>query len=171
MKQAESELIATRPEEAKRIGNDVLALVKRRVQLKGETATGEQFEKYSQAVVPFWFFNDKNIVASAKEKLSKNYFASYEDFRRANNRQVAHYDATLTGEMMRSLQVEVVKHGKTKTEIEFVPRTSAGKDKLGWQDDRNKRATLEPSKSELALAGKANLKRVEKILFKFDIIE
>lgn len=166
---ARSELVNTRPIEAERIGNDVLNQVKRRIQNFGETATGEKFKGYSEIGVPYWFYEGKNVnQGGSQARLLKDYgyFVSYKQFREASNRETGHYNATFTGEMIRSTHSQVIQHSETRTAIEFIPRTQDGKNKLEWQDARNDRPTLEPSKEEIAMAEKANRERVEKILNK-----
>ena len=129
----------TRPKEAVTTANDLRALVRDRVQNDKVKADGQPFGQYSQAVVPYWYYKDKESnVSNAAQKLlnTVGYFASYADFREVNNVQAGDIDLTLTGQMWASTTVIEgdISDGQATAIIQFTGESN--KLKAGYHGDR-----------------------------------
>ena len=90
---------------------DGVALLKNRVQTKGEDADGNPFTAYSTKDVPLFFYKNKSRSGSdtAVKRLEANAApsktASYSDWRVANNLRVDIKDFTFTGRMMTNIRI------------------------------------------------------------------
>ncbi len=128
----------TRDKEAEIIGQDLTAVVRDRVQNDKVQADGSSFGKYSQAVVPYWFYQGKGRVSNAEQKILDRYgyFASYADFREVNNLQSQEIDLTFTGAMWSSAGVQEVeqKEGISTAIISF--KGESNQLKAGYHSER-----------------------------------
>jgi len=105
-----------------------------RVQQQGKKADGSSFGKYSEAVVPYWFFKGKGTKSNAhKIGLKRHgYFFSYKDFREINGRQTKFKDFTFTGEMFRDIETNIqVKNGDI-IYCSIYPKREFNQKKLDW---------------------------------------
>ncbi len=131
---------------------DGTALIKSRIQLKGEKADGSDFSKYSTAEVPTFFFAGRSRTGSeaAYERLKKKKgsFASYQDWREANNLQTKHKDFTFSGRMMTNIKPVVLESSITKTIVEINAINADERQKVKWLTEQQGNFLI-PSKKEL----------------------
>lgn len=169
LRQAERELNDLRNQNAVKIALDALALIKLRVQNHGTSADGGSMGSYSQSVVPVWYFKGNSRTGSntAYDRLQKKgYFASYADWRKANNLQTQHIDLKFTGDMWRDIKPRVSRSLPVSTLIEINASKSEEQEKLNYNSERYG-AILQLSPNELRMIQTANRKRVLKTLNKY----
>lgn len=147
---------------ALRASFNALALIKKRVQREGKKEDGEKFKDYSTTPLPLFFYTgrsrtgsdtankrlEKVAKAQAKEG-QKGYYASYSQWRQANNLQVGHKDFTFSGRMWTNIKPVLgdVKDGIVTVSINAVEDDA--KKKLKWVSDRDG-AILRLGKEEVA---------------------
>lgn len=123
------------------ISNEVLALVKRRIINKKVLADGEPLGNYSEALVPYWFYQGKetnrdNAKAVAELFEKKGYFASYKDWREINNLPTDAINLSFTNKMWNTMKAYVVESKLFKVAISFKPTKKPEQDKLGYHLER-----------------------------------
>ena len=129
-------LEANRPAETLRITLDLVALVKLRVQTRGQSAAGPLFAPYTPGY--------------ARQRAKAGYQVGYVDF-------------TRTGRLWASVRPELVRSEMGRTLIEVTARTSEDRDKL--RGARRKRGNiLLPNEKEIAIAARGNRERIRKYL-------
>lgn len=151
----------TRGKEAELTGKDLVALVRDRVQNDKVNAEGVPFGQYSEAVVPYWYYKDKESnVSDAAQKLldSVGYFASYADFREVNNLQAGDIDLTFTGKMWKAatVQVDDISEGTATAVLTFGDEESLLK--AGYHSDRFG-SILQPITEEINAAYESYIER------------
>ncbi len=133
---AKAAIIREREAEAMRMALDGIALVKLRIQTKGQNAALEQFSPYAPAY--------------AKERKASGYQVSYVDF-------------TRTGQMWASVRPVVESNNDTQTVVVIGSTNARGQGII--EGARPKRGDiLAFSRQEIDLIAAANRKRVEKHL-------
>lgn len=148
---------------ALRTSFNALAIIKKRVQREGTKEDGSKFKDYSTTPLPLFFYNGRSRTGSdaANKKLEKvakgqakegqkGYYASYSQWRQANNLQVAHKDFTFSGRMWSNIKpvMSDQKDGIVTVAINAVE--DEAKKKLKYVSDRDG-AILRLSKEEVAL--------------------
>lgn len=129
-------LEAARPAETLRITLDLVALVKLRVQTRGENFRETPFAPYTSGY--------------ARQRAKAGYQVGYVDF-------------TRTGRLWASVRPEVVKNEPGRTLIQVTARTADDQDKL--RGARRKRGNiLLPSEKEIEIARRSNRERIRKHL-------
>jgi len=129
-----------RPKEVVIIASELKAQVQFRIQSKG-TDFGAAFIGYSPA---------------------------YAGKRKERGRQVGHVDFTFTGQMWNNIRPVVIANTETSTTVEVGAQDAGNRAKLYGAltqpkaDPRGK--ILQPSRSEIGLAGEANQRRIAKYL-------
>jgi hypothetical protein len=111
------------------------------VQSKGETAAGGAFAPYTP---------------------------KYAKYRQEENRQIARYDFTFTGDFWRSVGARLVAEGQGVTKVEIMPEREDNQDKLAGHN-RRRPPLLQPSRAELNLARRANALRAQRLAEGFGI--
>lgn len=136
LRRAKAEMIANREAEALKISLDQIALVKLRIQRKGENAQGAQFSPYT----PDYAKNRKK--------------AGY---------QIGFVDFTRTGKMWAAIQPKVVESNVFRAVVELEGRDE--KTRAMLRGHENKRGNiLSPNATERAIIANANRERVLKYL-------
>ena len=151
-----------------------LAILQRRIHSKGEKSDGTSFGKYSDAKVPFWFFENKETQRNAKQQAEAmrkkvGYFASYKDWREQHGLQTEHKDFVFTARMQQNIIPRLLSHSVSKTVIEIGASQAKEKKKLEYITQREGEY-LKLSKSEQKFLFIQNLKRVQDALRKNLII-
>lgn len=125
LKKIAKDLSDNRAEESLRIGRELGALIKLRIQNKGLNSKNQKLGKYSQVQLPASFFDDI-LKTGAKNKVKGKKTLSYEDVRRASNLPIDFVNLTFTGEMWRSTQANLISNSNTTTvvRIEGITRRS-----------------------------------------------
>lgn len=127
-----------REEMAMAIVSDILALLKRRIINERVDANGQPFGQYSEAVVPFWYYSDKESLGNAPQRADEmkervGYWASYQDWREQNNLLGENINFSFTGEMWKSvIPVVVSKRGEGIT-IGIIASNENSAAKLNYQ--------------------------------------
>jgi hypothetical protein len=134
-------LNARRTEDTLRIATDLKGLMQLRVQAKGETAAGTAFAPYTPA---------------------------YAKRRQDKGRQVARYDFTFTGDFWRSVGARLVDQSQDAATVAIMPERADNEAKLAGHNKRRP-PLLEPSASELNLARRANVLRVQRLAESYGI--
>jgi hypothetical protein len=123
------------------IGSDAIAVIKTRIQQRGESADGSRFPGYSTKEVPSFFFEGKGKRKLKKDSfgetiLQQNDFLSYKQWREENGLQTDYVDMTFTGEMMRSLKI--IEQGNTPDgyAVKIAGGTEEGDQKFDWNSKR-----------------------------------
>lgn len=161
------ELSKTRRDDTLLISKELLALIRLRVQNKGEKFNGSLFGRYSQAVVPNWYFDKRHNSTGAKNRLKKKgYFVSYVDFRQANNLQTNYVDLTVSGKMWREAGAVVRSDTESRTVIQIGGTTNYSDRVIDYNSQRYGNILL-PSDKEIDMVEKANFERVLKRLINF----
>jgi hypothetical protein len=130
-----------RPKEVLIIASELKAQVQFRIQSKGTDFAGAAFIGYSPA---------------------------YSKTRKERGRQVGHFDFTFTGQAWNNIRPVVVSNTETSTTVEVGAQDAGNRAKLYGAltqpkaDPRGK--ILQPSRPEIALAGEANQRRIQKYL-------
>ena len=129
-----AELLRTRSNDALLSALDLLALVKRRIQSKGESSTGAAFSPYTK---------------------------DYKKFREQRGAQTAYVDATLTGRLMANIQPMVESDTNEATTVSIAARSKENINKmLGFAKKRGN--LLLPNKAEIDLLKKIYVQRRKK---------
>lgn len=124
------ELDATRARECKEIVQNAQGLMTLRIIETGRNAEGAPFSRYSEALVPYWFFGsnlggkaDFDVKKKQKELLAEDgYFSSYKRWREINHRRTDIKNFSFTQTLFRSLlPVEV---SRSQRRIVFQIRSS-----------------------------------------------
>lgn len=130
-----------RPKEVVIIASELKAQVQFRIQSTGTDFTGAAFIGYSPA---------------------------YAGKRKERGRQVGHFDFTFTGQAWNNIRPVVIANTETSTTVETGAQDAGNRAKLYGAltqpkaDPRGK--ILQPSRSEIGLAGEANQRRIAKYL-------
>ena len=130
-----------RPKEVLIIASELKAQVQYRIQSTGTDFTGAAFIGYSPA---------------------------YAKTRKERGRQTAHFDFTVTGQAWNNIRPVVIANTETSTTVETGAQDAGNRAKLYGAftqpkaDPRGK--ILQPSRSEIGLAGEANQRRIAKYL-------
>lgn len=132
IRQGKRELIANREADVLRIAFDQIALVKLRIQSRGENSEGDKFELYTP---------------------------SYEKSRKKAGYQVGYVDLTRTGRLWNSIRPTVTASSIFSATVEIEPDSDSEREKLKGLSNKRENI-LSPSESELALVKKANRKRI-----------
>lgn len=145
-----------------------ISLIKKRVQKDGEKADGSSYGKYSQAKVPYWFFENKESTRNAKAQAKQmrdnvGFFASYDDWRKQHGLQIDHKDFTFTGRMMQSIKPTLIQHSATKTTINVGSNIPHEQKKLQYNSQREGELLRLSLKEETVIKA-GNTARVIKIL-------
>lgn len=153
-----------RPEEVLKLTLDSLALVKRRVINTGKDSGGNNFGKYSKAVVPYWFYYNKetnrNSATAVNQLLQRfGYFASYENWREVNNLQTNFINFSFTNRMWNSLAPSIDHNGEGRTVVVVKSRTDDEEKKVQYQNARFG-DILALNKEERALLTQLNENRI-----------
>lgn len=134
LKAAKAEIIANREADALRIGFDQAALVKLRIQSRGENAAGAKFEPYTPAY--------------AKQRQGKGYQVEFVDF-------------TRTGRLMASISPRIESSSVFSATVVIGPDNPESEKII--QGLSNKRGDiLAPSEQELQIIREANRRRILK---------
>jgi len=150
--------------------NDGLALVVERLQEHGEGAEGQKFERYSEAMMPYWLINPNNYKGAGKvARFKKNAAAkrnngSYRALRQAYGLPTNKRTFTFEGDMLLSLEVFVESHTEGKTTVVTKSRSREEQDKINWNSGMVDSNILSYNKEEIEFISQANLKRVQKLL-------
>lgn len=162
---AKNEIEKTRKKDYEVIALDAMALLKSRNINQGKNADGENYEGYSEAVVPYWFFGSQDGVEQTDlDKLKeRGYFASYLDLREVKGLPTNIKNFTFTGKMWKGLIPVVVDSGKGIVLIDF-ETSSDRQDILEIHDEQSD--VLELSKAELNLILKLANDRIQRIFRK-----
>lgn len=157
---------------------NMIALIKLRVINSGERADGGKFSKYSEALVPYWYFGsslknpDFNVKAKQKELLAKvGYFASYKDWRQINHRPTDMKNFSFTNALWASIVPVVVFETDGITDVEIRSNDTLYNDTVIPALSRREGINiLEANPYELILLRDAELARLEKILKSNNVI-
>lgn len=144
-----NEIERVRLSQALAISQTAIAKIIDRILETGKKADGEEFDGYSEAVVPYWFFKGRGTKRNAyKDGLKKyGYHFSYKQFRDISGRQTEHKDFSLTGEMWRDTSsITDYEDGEIIT-VTIYPKRSDNQNKIDWNSSRDGRL-LELSSSE-----------------------
>ena len=130
-----------RPAEVLKLTLDTLALVKRRVINTGKDKDGKNFGKYSKAVVPYWFYYNKetnrNSASAVNQLLQRfGYFASYENWREVNNLQTEFINFSFTNRMWNSLAPSIDQNEEGRTVVVITAKTEDENKKVQYQNAR-----------------------------------
>lgn len=166
------DLIESRPQEALRMANDTYALAKRRIINGGEKADGSRFGRYSEAVVPYWYYRGKETnrdnAAAVRDLLDRfGYFASYKDWRQVNNLPTDKINLSFTNSMWKNTRGFVVETGEDYVIISIHASNRKDQDKLNYLSGRfgNLLALNEEEQEYLRKANEARFrKKIEKHL-------
>lgn len=163
-----------RENEALQIVNDTMALLKRRIINDRVDDTGAAFGQYSEAVVPFWMYKGKESKGDAAGRADEmykrtGYWASYQDWREANNLTGKDINFSFTGEMWKSMVPVVVKNSEGEITIGIIADDAQSDKKIGYQIARFPRLLDLDGKEEKILTD-ANRRRVDKVLKKVGLI-
>jgi len=136
LRQIKADIINNREADATRIALDQVALIKLRIQTRGESYSGAKFEPY---VPPY-----------AKQRVKGGYQAGYVDF-------------TRTGRFWANIRPRV--ESSTVFSTTIVIEGAEDRAKLIAKGAERKRGNiLRPSASEIELARKANRERIQKYM-------
>lgn len=168
-----SNLPETRQKLALIMASDAHALTADRIQNTGVNARGEKMPLYSQNPLPLFYFDDAGNKRSPSKlaKFKKDAQAgknngSYDAFRKAFGNPTDKRDLTFTGDMWKSIIIEVDEHTPTKTIVSVRSKDRANQDIVNYNSKRVKSNILAFSKDEKELIKKLNLKRIENLLKK-----
>lgn len=150
IRQLRKHLRRNKTKTALRIGFDVLALVKKRVQLTGKDSKGKPFPGYSHAVVPKPFFYGRSRSPGAEQRLKAktSWFVSYKEFRDINDLETDFVDLTFTGQMWKRTGVKLIKSTSALTVVELGGRNEDAQNKINWNSKRYGESILTLSKKE-----------------------
>jgi hypothetical protein len=166
LRRVKSDLAKTRANEAYLLAREGLALIRRRIQTKGEKSTGAQLGDYSDTPLPpfFFFGRSANGAGEAKVKAAakKGQKISYKDFRDFNNRETAFVDLTFTGAMWREMDAQITANSAEKTTATISPRTERSR-KVARYNSQRYGDILGLSKLEISQLKEANRQRIIKI--------
>lgn len=135
------EIINSRETEVLKISNDLLALIKLRIQTSGKDYTGAQFAPY--------------VPGYAKERKSKGYQINIVDF-------------TRTGRFWNNVQPVLTASSVTSATVRLEGSEQRSKDIVKGAE-KKRGNILQPSKQEVELARKANQSRIERYLLKIKV--
>jgi hypothetical protein len=168
-----ADLPNTRQELAKQMAFDAHGLTAHRIQNSGVNARGEKMPLYSKNPLPLFFFDDAGNKRSPSKLASfkKNAMAgknngSYDAFRKHFGNPTDRRDLTFTGDMWKSIIIEVDEHDKDKTVVSVRSNSRANQDIVNYNSKRVKSNILAFGKDEKELIKKLNNKRIEKLLNK-----
>lgn len=121
-----------------------IALIKGRVQEKGENPDGQSYGGYSETEVPAFFYYNKATNESGrkiiKDRQKEKRGLSYKDFKAANNGEesVRVKNFTFTGDMWRNTNIiSTGFDGNFKYKVEVGGKTDFAADKLEWNTERD----------------------------------
>lgn len=134
IQQTRENLINDRPKEAIIISFDLLALIKSRIQSRGEDYKGGQFALYT---------------------------LGYKETRDKGGYQTGYVDFTISGRMWANTRPEVTGNTEGKTEVTIKGGNALTQAKLSGQF-KKRGNILTPSQGEIILAQQANLERFNK---------
>jgi hypothetical protein len=149
---------------------DGLQLVIERLQERGEGAEGQKFDRYSEAMMPYWLINPNNYKGSGKvSKFKKNAAAkrnngSYRALRKAYGLPTDKRTFTFEGDMLLSLDVFLESHNADETIVVTKARSRGEQDKVNWNSGMVDSNILSYNKEEIEFISQANLQRVQKLL-------
>lgn len=131
-----------RPQEAQKIANDTLALVKRRVINTGQAADGTQFSPYSP---------------------------QYAELRESRGRPTSYKNFSFVGTMWKET-IPVVR--ETRPGVSIIEISASGnlsKDKIRWNSTREGKAITDLSQDEQELLNELNQERLTNLFKKYGI--
>ncbi len=132
-----------RPKEVLIIASELKAQVQFRIQSRGENFSGSVFVGYSPA---------------------------YATIRKKRGRQIDRVDFTVTGQLWNNIRPVVIENTETSTTVETGAQSADNRQKLlsalqqPYPPQVPRGKILQPSRSEIALAGEANQRRIAKYL-------
>jgi len=155
-----SDLNENRERESLIIAKETVAIARLRIQNQGEDSEGQQFDLYSQAVVPKFFYKGKSLNATAEEEVrTGEWLLSYETFREINNLRVDIKDFTFTGDMWRNVGVTSIDNKGAVVDISIGGQTTRAAELLGYHSDKYGNL-LAPNESEVQFLRDSHLERV-----------
>ena len=165
------------PEERKKqaliVGNDSIALIRNRIQNKGESAEGSLFPGYSKTPMPFWKINELDPKVSNKassvrkfkeDAAAKKINPSYETLRQYMGLPTNKRTHTFSGEMMQSIFSEIEKHDKDETTIIIKSSDQENQEKINYNSALMKSNILSLNARERELVIEASRQRLRKLL-------
>jgi len=120
---------------------DTLATVKSRIINDGINSEGQPLGKYSEAVVPYWYFSNKpsnrNAQEQAKQLLkNRGYHVSYKDWREQHGLPTDKVTTVFTGEMWKSISSKLDQHDENITIVVISSNDEENQKKLGYLSSR-----------------------------------
>lgn len=153
---AKAEILASLPDEGKRVGADVAAQVEQRIVSKGETAEGGKLSPYSTKPVPaFLYFGrsrNQSGESAVRARAKKGESISYRDFRALNGLNTSPKNLQFTGELWQGfgiIGVQVI--GTGIVEIEIGGTNARSKLLFGAHSSRENTEITAPSQKEIQL--------------------
>ena len=138
------------------LANDLQALVINRVIQDGENYKGQAFSTYSNNPVPAYKFWGKSRTQAAEKKVrdlsKKKERISYSDFRKLNNLKANRKNFEFTGEMFKKVGVLQTLKLPTGVRVIIGGTTSAAREKLQSNSEREGINILEASDAERQIA-------------------
>lgn len=104
---------------------NIMALLQQRIINDRVNASGQPFDTYSRAVVPFWYYGSQETRRDTANALSDlyektGYFASYADWREVNHLIGDNINFSFTGEMWKSMKTVVIDSGKDVISVGWI---------------------------------------------------
>jgi len=153
----------TRQTETELLAGDALALIKNRVQNTGKDFREQKFPAYSTTQVPSYWYANRALNQSAKNKLKKKKTVSYREFRRFNGLPTNYTNLTFTGGMWRATGAEIRSSDRLRTVAEISGTNPRAARLLGFNSIRYGNV-LRISEKEREILENANKQRVLKII-------
>lgn len=151
---------SNREEESLIIGKETIALVRLRIQNKGEDSEGQSLGSYSQAVVPQPFYYGRSLSDGAEDEIKEgSWFLSYETFREFNNLRTDIKDLTFTGDMWRNTGVTRIENQTNKTIVTLGGQTTRAEELISYHSDKYGNI-LAPSESEIQFIVESHIERI-----------
>lgn len=139
---------------ARLVGINALALVKKRVTQEGKDSSDSVIPGYSNKKVPKYYYKNKKARSgSAYSQLDD--LVSYEDWREANNLATDKVTYFFTGEMWNSMKVAVLSSNNGVSRVLLGPSGEENIKKFAGLS-ASKGEFLTPTKSEMLILAKAN---------------
>lgn len=154
---------SNRVNNARLVGINALALIKKRVLQEGKDSEDSIIPGYSQVDVPAFYYSNKPTRSSSALSLLDD-FASYEDWRIANDLAIDKVTYFFTGEMWKSMRVAVLNEGRV-----FIGPTGENNIKKVAGLTSQKGEFLRPTKKEQELLRVAALNKKINDLKRFNI--
>lgn len=136
-----AEIAQKSPAIVQTIAVDAIAMIRNRIQEKGQKASGEQLPGYSEKEVPAFFYFNKatNSAGRAiiKERQKEKRGLSYKDFKAANNGadSVKVKNLTFTGAMFRALAIKSQGVVGGKYQVVIGGTNPDSQDRINWNSD------------------------------------